>query len=178
MKFRIPLVFTLLASGALALVAPGCHIGRPFQGPGFDPERGVTAPGAGATVVVGVTYGKVAPGSGRRFSEQLGRVRTSLEDQPGLIGHAVRKHLFGREVWTLSVWTDEDSLDTFLEQAVHREASREGGIPRTAVRSRRAVVPASELPLSWSWAEELLADELAEPQAPASRTHPASTPHR
>ena len=62
----------------------------------------------------------------------------------------------------MSVWVDEESLDAFLESRVHRRAVREGRVPRSAVSSVRVVVPASELPLSWTWAEQVIESHLAE----------------
>ncbi len=150
-------------SAALALVAGGCTIGLPFRGPGFDSERGVVAPGAGDTVVVAVTQGVVSGGKGRAFGRQLRQVLDALPERAGLIAFSVRRELFGRRVWTLSAWVDHASLNGFLRSEAHRQAVREGGIPREAVCSARVRLPADALPIDWDRALDILAAECAAP---------------
>ena len=38
----------------------------------------------------------------------------SLRTTPGLVGYALDAQLFRKTFWTLSVWTDDDSLQAFV----------------------------------------------------------------
>lgn len=158
MRFALPYLLVLLLTTA-AILASGCRVGYPFRGPGFDPERGVTIVGPDATVVVAITHGTMDSGRGRAFSEQLELVLDSLTAREGLVGFAVRKELLGREVWTLSAWTDERALDAFTYSPAHRAAVRNGGIRPKAVRSALVELPARELPLDWKRAEGFLDEQ-------------------
>lgn len=148
--------FVLLAGLTVAVALSGCHIGYHFRGPGFSDEHGVTAEGAGDTVVVAITAGTIRRGEGGAFFRHLRLVMDNLPEQRGLIGYAVRKKLVGRRVWTLSAWTDERALDRFVRSEPHRAAMAAGGIPRDSVRSVRIELPANELPISWARAQQIL----------------------
>ena len=152
------LSIALFASiAALLAIVPGCTIGLPFRGPGYDSSDGVTDPNADDQVLVALTY-TVVNGNGEErsaFRRGISSVVDSLEEQPGLIGFSVRRELFGKQAWTMSVWTDEDSLDAFVDSSAHREAMSSGGRALEMVRSLRLEVPRAEIPLSWKRVEEL-----------------------
>ena len=149
---------TLVLASVLLLLASGCTVGRPFSGPGFDPSRGVTAEGAGDTVVVAVTHTTVSWrwAARRTFSHQLWEVVESMPEQRGLVGYSVRRKLFGKDAWTLSVWTSEEALSDFLKSAPHRAAVRDGGPTLTSLRYARAEVPVEQIPVGWPWALDLI----------------------
>jgi quinol monooxygenase YgiN len=142
---------------AIALVLPGCEVGHPFRGPGYDSAKGVVGPGAGRTLVVAITQGDIAPGSRGRFDAQLRNVLAGMNEHDGLVGYSVRKQLFGRRVWTMSVWLDEASLYQFIDSPAHRAAVAEGGIPRSSFVYLRADLPADQIPLSWDRAKRMMA---------------------
>ena len=138
----------------VALTCSACHVGYGFRGPGVSDGR--LCDGLPTTVIVAVTAGDIEPGeTGAMFSE-LESVMDSLEERDGLIGFMVRKQTFGRRVWTMSVWKDDESLERFLASAEHRRAVRHGGLTRASVRNARARLPAARLPLSWGEATSLL----------------------
>lgn len=139
----------LPALAGVNLLSAGCTVGHPFKGPGYDRSRGVTHADAGDRVLVAVTTGEVKPGSGSAFSEQLAEVMQSLPGEGGLIGYAVRRELFGRRVWTMSVWTDQAAMDRFLTGQAHRRAVRAGGIPAETVRSTTYWLATGQAPPSW-----------------------------
>ncbi|MEM9553533.1 MAG: hypothetical protein AAGC60_04690 [Acidobacteriota bacterium] len=147
----------ILLALTLSLTA-GCTVGQSFRGPGFDPGLGVTAEGAGETVVVAITHTTVASGWSKRrsFSRHLWDVVDTMPDHPGLVGYSVRRDLFGADAWTLSVWTTEQALSSFLRSPVHASAVEDGGRTLTSLRRARAEVATDEIPLGWPRALEIL----------------------
>ena len=81
-----------------------------------------------------------------------------LSGQDGLLGFAFRQQLLGRQVWTLSVWSDRAALGRFLAASLHRDAVEEGSIPRESLESLTLELAAGELPLDWRRVEVLLAE--------------------
>ena len=142
------------AMTAAVLITSGCKVGHVFHGPGYDPSLGVTHSKAGQEVLVAVTTGRVEDKSG--FTEQLRSVLQSMPAEQGLIGYSVQKELIGRQVWTLSAWTDEQALTNFLRGQAHRHAVRDGGIPRDTVRSATYWLPTNEVPPNWDDAVKAL----------------------
>ncbi|MEM1356167.1 MAG: antibiotic biosynthesis monooxygenase family protein [Planctomycetota bacterium] len=152
-------LFILAAGLAVAVIVSGCRVGYPFQGPGYDPAKGVTEPAAGEEVFVAITRGDIASGSGPAFFEQLDAVMAGMTEQEGLIGYALRKELMGKRVWTMSVWVDQEGLESFLASPEHREAVKQGGIPRGSVIYAYADWPKDEMPITWEQAEQLLREQ-------------------
>ncbi len=127
----------------------GCSISTPFRWPGFDPKSGVTIPGASKVIVVAITHVIVDSDKRRAFDDHTMRVVNNMSRQPGLIGYSVRKQILGDEAWTVSVWSDEDSLRRFVYTPEHLRAMAAGEPAMKAVRFRRFSMPANELPLNW-----------------------------
>ncbi len=160
---KIALVCLLVIGAGIALAAAtGFTVGVSFRGPGYDPEHGVTAKGAGETAVVAITYGRVASGERSTFRAQLRSVLDDMSDQSGLIGYAVRKELFGDDVWTMSAWVDEAALRDFLGADAHQAAVASGTVAAGSFRYAQVEIPTGDLPLDWNRALEILAAEGAE----------------
>ncbi|MEM9347328.1 MAG: antibiotic biosynthesis monooxygenase family protein [Planctomycetota bacterium] len=150
----------LLSAGlTVALIVSGCRVGYPFQGPGYDPAKGVTEPTAGKEVFIAITQGEITSGSASAFFDRLEAVMASMPEQEGLIGYALRKELVGRRVWTMSAWVDQEALESFLASPEHRAAVRDGGIPRGSVIYAYANWPKDEMPITWKQAEQLLGEQ-------------------
>lgn len=144
-----------LPAALLGFLLGGCVISTPFRGPGFVDGK-VTNAAPETEVVVSITHATVNRDRRGPFDEHVDRVVKSLPAQPGLIGYAVRKELFGDEVWTMTVWRSEADRARFVASSDHRAAMAAGGSALKAVRFSRVVVPAGELPLSWDRARLLL----------------------
>ncbi len=151
---RYPLLLGLIVLSALGLSA--CKIGTPFRM--ADNDRANTSVDKNQTVMVGITH--VVVGQNRKrtktFWNHVKSVQGSLEEQPGFIGGAIRRELFGNEAWTMTVWTDEESLNGFVRSQVHRTAMTEGWPALKSARFARMEVSRDQIPLSWKQAEELL----------------------
>lgn len=108
------------------------------------PYRAVGSPSmhAVAEVIVVITEVRLGgDGSQRsRFWNQVWTVEKSLPKQPGLVGYALRREIFGTTAWTMTLWKDEASIRAFMRSAVHRKAVTDG-LPATIdtrfVRFRR-----------------------------------------
>lgn len=146
------LVAAFAALAGLATTLTSCALATPFSGPGRTPD--------GGPVFVAVTNAVLHPDKRRAFDEHTRRVIASLPAHDGYLGHSVRGRVMGHEVWTITVWRDEESLDAFVESPVHRTAIREGlGGVRTA-KFLRFEWPGDRPP---SWAEILRRLESIEP---------------
>jgi heme-degrading monooxygenase HmoA len=127
------------------------------------PYRVVASPGANAAAEVVVAVTEVRLGADKaarsRFWSQVWAVEKALPNQPGLVGYALRREVFGATAWTMTLWKDEESLRAFMRSEIHRNAVQDG-LPATIdtrfVRFRRL---GSAGPPEWAEAIERLARE-------------------
>ncbi|MCK6552240.1 DUF3291 domain-containing protein [Myxococcota bacterium] len=145
-----------LFSRFFPLFLAGCPVAKPFSGPGYDRAIGAALGPGGDTVIVAITNAKLDGRARGDFDLHTKRIIASLDAQPGFIGASVRTRLFGDEVWTMTAWDDEASLDAFVTSRVHLDGMKKGSAAVTAARFARIEVPRRELPLSWARAVELL----------------------
>ncbi len=140
---RLLTILLLFALGA-------CTVSTPFEGPGFDRQQGVAVEGD-EMLVVAVTNGELRDGYAlrARFWDHVSRVEASLAARPGYVGHAKRRELFGDQVWTLSVWRDEASLEDFVRSETHQTAIREGMPALKTARFARFEMERKDLPITW-----------------------------
>ena len=150
MKLWIP-VIVLLAS----LV--GCTLATPFRGPGYDRGKGIVLDGV-ETVYVGLTLAVLKNDRKLQsvFWSNVRKVEASLYQRKGFIGYSKRTRLLGNRAWTMTVWTDEASLEDFVQSDVHQRAIRESmGALESAAFARIEIKP-EEIPISWDRAIALL----------------------
>jgi heme-degrading monooxygenase HmoA len=144
----------LLPLTLLLMVTSACKIGPPFyRTPALE-----TGGSPEDKVVVGLTY--VKTGKNRqavnRFWSHVTKVNSAMKSQPGYLGGAIRRQIFGKQGWTMSVWKDHASLDAFVESEYHQKAIREGMAGLDISRFARIEVRRDEVPLSWKRVEEVL----------------------
>ena len=135
----------------------GCVIDTPLKGPGVESRTGEMADGA-ETVFVGLTYAVLVddPKLRSTFWSHVGKVEESLPGLPGFVGYSKRKQLFGNEAWTMTIWTDEKSLDDFVESDVHQTAISESMKALDAATFARIELKREDIPLSWKTAMQIL----------------------
>lgn len=146
----------MLAAGLCSLaVLAGCSdlaVSKPFVWPGLHARQ----PGPQERVLVAVTHAQL--GSHRTaFFAASRQVLDQLDGQPGLVGYSVRSRLFGQEVWTVTVWSDDASLEAFVRSPAHLQAMRAGQSALRTMQYHRFEMPVAELPLDW----RRVLDELA-----------------
>ena len=131
----------------------GCAISTPYRGAdaGGDPS-------GDEMVLVVLTHAELAEGtdSASAFWSNVSAVADSLEGRPGFVGYRLRRELFGRDSWTMTVWTDVAALEAFVESDIHQTAIREGWPALARARFARVTLPRSDIPISWARAEALL----------------------
>jgi len=128
----------------------GCAIATPFQGPGYDGRDSAAAEGPDK-LIVAVTNGVLNGDSDARsrFWDHVAKVERSLSERQGFVGHSKRKEIFGNEVWTLTVWRDESSLNAFVQSDTHQTAIREAFGAFETARFARFEISRREMPVTW-----------------------------
>ena len=120
---------------------------RPFEGPGFDAESGVTTTAEGPFFAV-VTHAGVAKGQVKDFEAHVAAIMTQLDEgQSGYVGSSLRGQ--GLDRWTLTVWEDEESLGAFAFGEVHLAAMAETGTLTDVSRSTSWTIQPDAMPPSW-----------------------------
>lgn len=136
-----------------ALNITGCAISTPYRGAdtGGDALED-------DTVLMVLTHAELAEGTedASAFWSNVSAVADSLEGRPGFVGYRLRRELFGRNSWTMTVWTDTASLEAFVESDIHQTAIREGWPALARARFARVTLSRSDVPISWARAEALL----------------------
>lgn len=146
---------------AFVLVTAGCELAEPFQGPGFDDETGVvTLDDVGDTVIVAVTNASVSDEEG--FGAHVDAIKESLDDLDGYVGRSLRSRLFSNEVWTMTVWRDEDALAAFIVSDAHAKAMEDAGNVVDGARVTHFTAKTSDIPISWDDALVKLDDAVPE----------------
>ena len=151
---------------ALALLSlfslDGCAFATGFQGPGYDRRKGVTLPGEDR-LLVGLTKAVLRDDGALRstFWDYVFKVADSLPEQPGFVGYSLRREIFGKQAWTMTVWSDEASLIAFVESDLHQAAIRDALGALACVRFARLEIARAEVPISWERALALFEDQAA-----------------
>lgn len=142
---------------ALAGLAGGCTFATPYRELRSGP--GVSAPGAGETVVIALSEVTLGPDRAARaaFWEGMRAFERDLPNHPGLLGYSLRRELLGDRAWTMTVWESEAALGRFVSSPVHAAAIRAS---HAAIRDQRFATlsrPRAEAPLRWPEALDVLA---------------------
>jgi heme-degrading monooxygenase HmoA len=140
-----------------------CTPASPFSGPGYDPDRGLLSDAPGPFLAV-VTHTAVKPGQDDAFDTHVDAIEAQLEAAPGFVGSSLRGEVFGRERWTLTVWTSEAALGAFYGSGAHARAMQDTAAVVEGVYSAGWELQPEALPPSWDEALEAL--EAVEPVEP------------
>jgi hypothetical protein len=82
------------------------------------------------------------------------RIRRQLATAEGLVGYSLDAHMLSKTFWTLSVWRDQEALDSFARAEPHRSlitAIRPHMNPTTFVTW---TATGYELPVKWETARD------------------------
>ena len=145
----------------LAAIVGGCAIGTPL-----DTRRLRTA-APQEPLEVSITHAVVDPARRAEFDRWTRRVNATLDDQPGLLAHSIRKELFGDQAWTFTVWASAADRQRFVASTDHRRAVAEASTGLASMRSVRLALPAADLPEDWDQVIALLDDAAAQGRASA-----------
>lgn len=146
---------------ALSGLIGGCTIGTPF-----DTQR-VRATAPTGLVEVSITHAIVDPARRGDFDRWTRRVNGTLDGQPGLLAHAIRKELLGDNAWTFTVWASVADRERFVRSTAHRRAVDEASTGLAAMRSVRLTLAPADLPDDWDGVLALLERAAGEGKARA-----------
>lgn len=139
--------------GLAALVLSGCSLAMPFRENPDAPAQAKAGPAIAAITEAQVGGDRAARS---RFWEGTRLVERSLRQQPGFLGHSMRRDLLGNRVWTMTVWQSEADLLRFVKSDAHREAIRIGREAVVTGRFARVPLAPGETSLPWAKALEAL----------------------
>ena len=91
-----------------------------------------------------------------RFFRAVQEIRRQLRDAKGLIGYSLRARPLSGRYFTLSAWESPEALDAFVQTEPHARNMREIGPMLGDTGFRSWELPASELPPSWTDAQQRL----------------------
>jgi quinol monooxygenase YgiN len=143
-------------AAALAGLLNACAVGTPVPRL-ISPSPNHTG-AADQTVVLVLTRVVLNPDKRAEFDRQNSRVMASMGQQPGLLGYAARKQLFGNQGWTMSVWANDEARAAFVRSPVHQEAIAKSMPALVSVELKRMTLQRAELPTDWDAMLRLLAD--------------------
>ena len=89
-----------------------------------------------------------------------------LERTDGLIGYSLRAQPLAKTFWTLSAWSDEQSLAAFVREVPHRAVMAKLRPHMGATLFTTWTTPAASLPVSWADATARLTDTVDPPARP------------
>ncbi len=137
------------------LLLLGCTLSRPVSGPAYDRTNLRFTNPAGGDLVVAVTNARLHYWKRGPFDRYTQEVYAQMETHDGYLGGAIRREIFGREVWTFTVWRDRDALRRFVHSASHLNAMYMAREAIEVMRSVQFVHPSAKV-LTW----EVVAEKL------------------
>ena len=88
-----------------------------------------------------------------KFFQCTFEIQRQLRTSPGLIGYSLEAQPLARKFWTLSVWSDQQSLMDFVGGVPHSRIMRELASHLGKSQFVRWTVEAREIPLDWNSAK-------------------------
>jgi heme-degrading monooxygenase HmoA len=138
-----------------------CKIATPFMGEnygrklkqGIDPNQ---------KVILVITHAKLDKTKNTSlFWRNVDTVKKDILEKPGFIGFSIRRKLFGDEVWTMSAWEDETSLENFIYTHSHEKAIEQSSDTLELNHSVRIELPRKMIPIPWEEAERELEKKIS-----------------
>lgn len=136
---------------------------RPFEGPGYDPARGVFVVDPDHELILVINYAWFDPAKREPVDAYMVSVFDSLcrDQHPGYVGGSIVIEV--DEAWTMSAWRDEDSIVRFYRSSAHSKAIDAALASVFHTRPARLKVAARDVPLDWAHAKQLCSRLSADP---------------
>lgn len=125
---------------ALGAWLAGCAVSTPMQWKDVASD---------VRVEISLTHAMLDPQKRTAFDAYTDQIRSQLGKQPGLVGHSVRRELFGNQVWTYTVWASAADRQAFVSTDLHLRAMQQAAHAIVDMRVRRFTVKRNEAPQSW-----------------------------
>jgi hypothetical protein len=84
-----------------------------------------------------------------KFFQCTFEIQRQLRTSPGLIGYSLEAQPLARKFWTLSVWSDQQSLMDFVGRVPHSRIMQELAPHLGKSQFVRWTVESQEIPLDW-----------------------------
>ena len=150
----------------LLLLIQSCAISTPFKGPKYDEETETMKADPNKIVILALTNAKLNDNGDDEFMERSQEIHDLIEENEGYMGGSVRFEIFGDQVWTMTVWEDEKSLEKFVDGRRHLDAMYMTNRAMDEFRTMHIQVFARDLPYNWSKAERVLEEKPFEKHTP------------
>lgn len=133
-----------------------CTIGRPLSGPGFNDNLNQLNGDPNRTVVIAVTNALLDRRKRSEFDDRTQELYKNLHKNTGYIAGSIRLRLLGNEVWTYTIWENEDSLKSFVKSREHLDAMYKTDSAIEKMRSFSQKMLAKKIPTKWEEIEQLI----------------------
>lgn len=133
-----------------------CAFSPPFNGPQYSRETRALTGDPHREVVLALTNATLDGKQRSGFDSSSKKIFKNIAKFPGYIGGTVKVQIFGDEVWTMTIWEDEQSLQSFIYSTQHLDAMYMTNHAMKKFRHLHIKVRAKDLPYSWKQAEKLL----------------------
>jgi heme-degrading monooxygenase HmoA len=153
MKFKL-LIFLLFG-----IICSSCTISRPLQGPGFASSGDRLNGDQERIVLIAITNAYLDRSTRKPFDEKTQELYKNLNSFEGYLGGSIRLRLLGKEVWTYTVWENEEALVRFTNSRDHLDAIYRNDQSIQKMRSMRIKILAKEIPISWDQVEQLISKQ-------------------
>lgn len=127
-----------------------------------------------APVLVVVTHASVQRAGRLRFALASFRLVGAMRGTPGLVAQHQGIRRLGAEVWTVTAWTTDDAMRSFVRSGPHAEAMREAAFAIVGMDAWHLECPLAAMPSRFADVERLRAGEL--PEGCRRREAPARAP--
>ncbi|MDX1958258.1 MAG: DUF3291 domain-containing protein [Leptospiraceae bacterium] len=131
-----------------------CAISSPFQWKdSIDRNKDIDR-----KVYVGITEVVLGDDSKKNdlFWDYVYKLRKEIHSNNGFLGISIRRQLFQRKAWTMTVWESEEDMDNFVYSGTHKKAMKDAFDAMVSTRFARVELTFKEIPISWEKAEKFL----------------------
>lgn len=152
----IKLFRTLFVTSVLPILSGCFYLGPPFKAV----DQFAVVP-SDSSVVVGISHVTLGDEHEKNkvFWDYTRQVIKSLPEHQGYLGHKLRKRLLADEAWTMTLWEDEDALNSFVRGTRHGMAIGKGLPAVKNARFVRLILPRAQTPIDWDTAEQMMNDK-------------------
>jgi hypothetical protein len=119
---------------------------------------------SGATAHVSLTEAVVDAELRADFDRASIQLLAKLPHVPGLLMYSIRREVLGEQAWTMTAWRTAADRRAFVASRLHGRALTAGTRAVREMRSLQLELPIHELPMDWSKALQLLAEDRHEPK--------------
>ncbi len=135
---------------SLCAWSAGCAFSTPMQWKPLANEE---------LVEVSITHARLDPDHRQAFDNYVDKLRRVMDDQPGIVGHSLRREIWGDQVWTYTVWRSSADRNAFVRSGLHRRAMVDSSNAILEMRVRQLQLPYSQAPRQWTDILEILGPE-------------------